>query len=310
MSVIWFYSETDDYGCFSNFSSHEFILNGKHWPTSEHYYQAQKFEGTHLEEVIRLAKSPVDAKRLARTFSSQVREDWGQVKVEVMTEAITEKFASNPEIRETLLSTGDAVLVEHSPKDDFWGDGGDGTGQNMLGLILMSVRADLFSNSTKERTVMRLQIDDPPYKVVTIGSSSRFYGKAREISRILEAHGITCHTPHFDFNETEVKVEPNQKQDLTLNFLKKIENSSILYVVADNGYVGASTTLEVGFAFGQSKKIFSTEPIGEVAVRTLVADAMSVERLIEYINDQSSSYERSSDSTMRAATSQARGYVV
>ena len=157
---------------------------------------------------------------------------------------------------------------------------------------------------------MRLQLDNPSYKVVTIGSSSRFYGKAREISRILEQHGITCHTPHFDFNETEVKVEPNQKQELTLSFLKKIENSFILYVVAENGYVGASTTLEVGFAFGQSKKIFSTEPIGEIAVRTLVADALPVERLIEYIKSQNLvCYEHHSDLTMRAATSQAPGYV-
>ncbi len=40
--VIHFYNLNDDYGCFSNFSRHTVFLNGKRWPTSEHYFQAHK----------------------------------------------------------------------------------------------------------------------------------------------------------------------------------------------------------------------------------------------------------------------------
>jgi predicted NAD-dependent protein-ADP-ribosyltransferase YbiA (DUF1768 family) len=40
--VIHFYSASGDYGCFSNFSRHPVFLKGKRWPTSEHYFQAQK----------------------------------------------------------------------------------------------------------------------------------------------------------------------------------------------------------------------------------------------------------------------------
>jgi predicted NAD-dependent protein-ADP-ribosyltransferase YbiA (DUF1768 family) len=40
--VIHFYSTAGEYGCFSNFSRHTVFLKGKRWPTSEHYFQAQK----------------------------------------------------------------------------------------------------------------------------------------------------------------------------------------------------------------------------------------------------------------------------
>ena len=45
-----------------------------------------------------------------------------------------------------VLSTGDSKLVEHTENDDYWGDGGDGSGKNMLGRILMEVRTSLREN--------------------------------------------------------------------------------------------------------------------------------------------------------------------
>ena len=42
-----------------------------------------------------------------------------------------------------LLSTGDALIIEHSRRDRYWGDGGDGSGANKLGQILMRVRGEL-----------------------------------------------------------------------------------------------------------------------------------------------------------------------
>ena len=49
-----------------------------------------------------------------------------------MAEAVHAKFAQNPALLAVLLSTGTAVLVEHTPRDSYWGDGGDGSGKNML----------------------------------------------------------------------------------------------------------------------------------------------------------------------------------
>lgn len=47
------------------------------------------------------------------------------------------------DLKELLLSTGNRYIAEHTANDDFWGDGGDGSGKNMLGKILMEVREDL-----------------------------------------------------------------------------------------------------------------------------------------------------------------------
>ncbi len=140
---INFYSVSEDYGCFSNFSRHPIRLKNKTWPTSEHYFQAQKFHGTSREEEIRGAKSPMVAARMGRSRKHKLREDWESVKDGIMREAVLAKFTQHKELREILLGTGDAKLVEHTTNDSYWGDGGDGSGQNRLGQILMSVREEL-----------------------------------------------------------------------------------------------------------------------------------------------------------------------
>lgn len=142
--TIYFYSAKEKpYGCFSNFSPHGFELDGKYWPTSEHYFQAQKFAGTPYAEQIRLAKSPMIAARLGRSRKQPIRLDWEQVKDEVMRQAVLRKFETHADIRDTLLATGDAPIVENAPGDTYWGCGKDGTGKNMLGVILMETRAKL-----------------------------------------------------------------------------------------------------------------------------------------------------------------------
>ncbi len=139
---ICFYDLDKPYGCFANFSRHGFTLDGLYWPTSEHYFQAQKFAGTPYAEQIRKAGSPREAFHLARTEGWPLRSDWAQVKDDVMRRAVRQKFASHADIREMLLSTGDETLIENSPVDSYWGCGSDGKGLNRLGQILMEVRAE------------------------------------------------------------------------------------------------------------------------------------------------------------------------
>jgi ribA/ribD-fused uncharacterized protein len=142
-NVINFYSTKEDYGCFSNFSAHPIELKGKVWRTSEHYFQAQKFPDTEHEEDIRLTESPMVAARMGRNRERPLRKDWEVVKDEIMLEALRAKFTQHNDLREILLSTGNAVLVEHTTNDNYWGDGGDGSGRNMLGELLMKVREEL-----------------------------------------------------------------------------------------------------------------------------------------------------------------------
>jgi ribA/ribD-fused uncharacterized protein len=138
--VIHFYGVGAEYGEFSNFAPYAIMLQGKRWPTSEHFFQAQKFADPRDREEVRSAKTPMEAATLGRDRRKKLRRDWERVKVRVMREAVEAKFLQHEELRVLLLSTGDAKLVEHTENDDFWGDGGDGRGANELGRILMVVR--------------------------------------------------------------------------------------------------------------------------------------------------------------------------
>lgn len=152
--TIYFYTVNEKYGCFSNFSPHGFELDGVYWPTSEHYFQAQKFAGTPHVEQIRLVKKPKDAAKMGRDRSRPLRPDWEQVKDGIMQQAVLQKFQTHTDIREILLSTGDELIVENSPIDYYWGCGADGSGKNMLGQILIEVREILrFSNLATDNFV-------------------------------------------------------------------------------------------------------------------------------------------------------------
>jgi len=141
--AIRFYSVSAEYGELSNFALYPIALKGKRWPTSEHYFQAQKFVEARDQEEIRNANTPMLAARWGRDRKRKPRRDWERVKVGVMREAVEAKFRQHAELQVLLLATGDARLIEHTENDDFWGDGGDGTGRNELGRILMAVRARL-----------------------------------------------------------------------------------------------------------------------------------------------------------------------
>ena len=60
-----------------------------------------------------------------------------------MRDALRAKFTQHPSLRSLLLHTGDAELIEHTKNDRYWADGGDGTGKNRLGQLLMELRTEL-----------------------------------------------------------------------------------------------------------------------------------------------------------------------
>ena len=141
--AIYFYKINDEYGCFSNFAHYGFELDGKWWMTSEHYFQAQKFCGTEYEEIIRLLDNPMKAAEMGRNRELPLRADWEQVKDDIMRKAVLAKFTQNKDIKNVLLSTGKETIVENTSNDYYWGCGKDGSGKNMLGIILMELREKL-----------------------------------------------------------------------------------------------------------------------------------------------------------------------
>lgn len=160
--IIQFYGRHLPCYEFSNFYATRLILDGKEWPTSEHYYQAMKFLDPVLQETIRTASTPTIAASLGRSKDSPLREDWESVKEDVMRKAIYAKFSQNWKLKEKLLATNDAILVEHTVKDSYWGDGGNGKGKNRLGYLLMQLRNILREedeknpyNTTEKKEVLK-----------------------------------------------------------------------------------------------------------------------------------------------------------
>lgn len=78
-----------------------------------------------------------------RDRKRKLRRDWESIKVSVMREVVRARFSQHEDLARLLLETGEARLVEHTDQDDYWGDGGDGSGKNMLGRILMEIRQEL-----------------------------------------------------------------------------------------------------------------------------------------------------------------------
>lgn len=142
--ILFYRSNEIPYGVLGNFDRHHPItIDGKVWPSTEHYFQAMKFVGTPHEEEVRNAARPMDAANMGRDRNRPLRKDWEEVKDDVMRTAVRAKFTQYPELTDLLLGTGNAELIEHTTNDSYWADGGDGSGKNMLGKILMEVRSEL-----------------------------------------------------------------------------------------------------------------------------------------------------------------------
>ncbi|KAG7451394.1 DUF1768-domain-containing protein [Guyanagaster necrorhizus] len=139
---ILFYDKDKPFYFFTNFSAHPVIYNGERYPTSEHLFQSFKFEHRpSLAKHIRTcSERPSVAFSEARRFQPEVRTDWKAVNISKMEVALYLKFTQHNDLKREILATGDAELVEDSPKDAFWGVGLDGRGRNELGKALMRIR--------------------------------------------------------------------------------------------------------------------------------------------------------------------------
>ena len=144
--VIGFYPR--EFYPFDNFSSFKVAWNGYLFASVEEAYQAASFMGSDEELVEKIKKSHFadEAQRIAYANRDKRREDWDDVKISIMEELLRLKIEQNPYVKKKLLQTGDYMIVEDSPKDDFWGWGPNRDGQNNLGKLWMKLREELKNN--------------------------------------------------------------------------------------------------------------------------------------------------------------------
>ncbi len=140
--------------CFSQWYDVYFEIDGVKYNTTEQYMMASKarlFDDEETFNEIMNAKSPNEYKKLGRKVKGFDANLWDEKKMDTVVAGNKAKFVQNPDLKEFLLSTVDAILVEASPYDKIWGIGMDKetalkcnidnwNGENLLGFALMEVR--------------------------------------------------------------------------------------------------------------------------------------------------------------------------
>ena len=165
---IPFFREYEEYGFLSNFAPYSFYYtmnDGEEikFFTAEHavhFLKALLFKDINMSIAIRRTWTPKEAKHLGRLVKNFDSKIWDENKEKIYHDVIKAKFTRNRfsnmvDLRQMLLDTGDAILVECSPYDRIWGIGYskdskefinkefDKWGQNLLGKILMNVRSEI-----------------------------------------------------------------------------------------------------------------------------------------------------------------------
>lgn len=165
--VAAFLRVRERFGPFSNMASgFPISAGGAEIGSSEALYQALRFP--HLPDFQREIidqPAPILAKRHAYTRVAQTRPDWDAVKVNVMRYVLRAKFGTaQGDLLDLLRGTGEAPIVEISQRDDFWGArpvNGALVGRNVLGRLLMELRAELRPHPSGSPLLVEPRFPDP-----------------------------------------------------------------------------------------------------------------------------------------------------
>jgi len=146
-----------DASCLSQWFPAPFLVDGLRYATAEHFMMAEKarlFSDEDMAGQILSSTDPAKAKQLGRKVRDFDAATWNRSRVDIVVRGNVAKFSSAEPLRSYLLSTGERVLVEASPRDRIWGIGmgrnnpnasqpDSWRGENLLGFALMRVRETL-----------------------------------------------------------------------------------------------------------------------------------------------------------------------
>lgn len=162
----------DDYFFLSNFYHFNFFYKDKYYISSEVAYQCEKFQDVEFSKAhsdlaadkyygeeffssmsnneiignfLRSLKSSGRVKRAAKILSKfeYTKKDFHHHKLYVMYDIVDKKFRNNEYLKNRLIETGTAELIEKNYwHDTYWGICNN-VGENFLGKILMLVREEI-----------------------------------------------------------------------------------------------------------------------------------------------------------------------
>ncbi|MBD3155385.1 MAG: hypothetical protein GF368_01895 [Candidatus Aenigmarchaeota archaeon] len=117
-------------------------------------------------------------------------------------------------------------------------------------------------------------------KVFLVGSR-KFADKLDHVFNLCKNAGIRVKKGRDSVKKLSSEEEKNAHKEM----LNRIDNSDIIYIITEDGYIGRTVAFEVGYAVGKGKEIISTENIKEAGVSDFVSKILTPEEFLKYVND-------------------------
>jgi ribA/ribD-fused uncharacterized protein len=153
IEIRFYRANEKPYGAFSNLYRRTIVFEDQTYKTSEHAYQAGKARKPEVRAWLMEAPSPALLAMAAHgLYYWDITPGWSRTKFDRMRCVLEAKFTQHQDLRDLLLSTGDATLIEtatvNNPVNRLWGEV-NGVGENMLGKMLMELRTKLRRSAGK-----------------------------------------------------------------------------------------------------------------------------------------------------------------
>ena len=159
VDALFFHKPEEPNGYLSNWYLSPFDLDGTHFSSVEQYIMYRKCTAFGDEKSATAVMSTDDTEQqqaIGRHANGYIESIWIGMRQMVAFRGLMAKFTQNDDLRQKLLDTGDAYLVECAGSDRIWAcgihlnddrrfDAANWTGSNILGFALMEVREKLKS---------------------------------------------------------------------------------------------------------------------------------------------------------------------
>ena len=157
---VFFWKVNEENGWMSNWYRRKFVIDNFEYLHVEQYMMSRKaklFHDSSSYTAILRETDPQECKKLGKGVRPFDPSRWDEVKYEIVKTGNRAKYEQNPDLKQKLMDTGNALLAEASPRDRIWGIALDAAtaartdpsawpGQNLLGRILMELREEFRSS--------------------------------------------------------------------------------------------------------------------------------------------------------------------
>lgn len=234
--TIEFYKEFGKLGYLANYSNYGFVKDGIYYKTVEHYYQSEKFDNKELKTKIINAKTPKEASIIGRDRSNKRKDNFKQIKKQVMYNGILEKFRQNRDIAYKLIETRNKDIAEATIDEYYWGIGKDKSGENNIGKILVNVREqikkEIIDNILQKCINKKIYIIGHDFSDADSIFSSFLLAKILQSKNIDASYALL--DTYGDFNSNDISLI----EDYIKEKPKIVDNNNLFILVDHNSLNG------------------------------------------------------------------------